>query len=228
MKIKHPWDLLPEELPHVESPFFALSKFDDAQRRGEPVAIDRWGSFMPMGGAEQIRRQLESGSLLLVCGAFQPPFSPIVRWRTGGGSVDNGRWEFHRDSALSGRLHGQLEVLNRSDYRPPGCAGSGSAPPPEVKAGNVPLSALALADLNETDAPQSQPRTGTLQIGVFFDGTRNHKDNDRHLPGRDVTNIAKLYELYPDEQSRQVRSLYIHGVGTIDGKHTEQGFATFC
>jgi uncharacterized protein (DUF2235 family) len=39
-----------------------------------------------------------------------------------------------------------------------------------------------------------------------------------------VTNIAKLHELYPDEQSKWIRALYIHGVGTLQAEQTTAGF----
>lgn len=87
-----------------------------------------------------------------------------------------------------------------------------------------------------TDAPSQQPHqlSGTgdekpedkkrvLRIGVFFDGTGNHKDNDRYLTDRDITNVAKLFDLYDIDQEL-VERIYIPGVGTIDGEHTESGF----
>src|SRR5690606_16447704 len=40
----------------------------------------------------------------------------------------------------------------------------------------------------------------TLHLGVFFDGTGNHRGNDQILANRDVTNVAKLYDLYRDDE----------------------------
>ncbi len=71
------------------------------------------------------------------------------------------------------------------------------------------------------EKPEDEKRV--LRIGVFFDGTGNHKDNDRYLTDRDVTNVAKLFDLYDIDQEL-VERIYIPGVGTIDGEHTESGF----
>jgi len=61
-----------------------------------------------------------------------------------------------------------------------------------------------------------------LRIGVFFDGTGNHKENDKQLSDRDITNIAKLYELY--ESGKESQSIYIAGPGTVSGNMTQDGF----
>tara|TARA_R110000851_G_C13100426_1_gene568210 strand:- start:6211 stop:7944 length:1734 start_codon:yes stop_codon:yes gene_type:complete len=62
----------------------------------------------------------------------------------------------------------------------------------------------------------------SLRIGIFFDGTGNHKDNDKQLPDRDITNIAKLFELY--ESGITSERIYIPGPGTVAGKSTQDGF----
>lgn len=62
----------------------------------------------------------------------------------------------------------------------------------------------------------------TLRLGVFFDGTGNHMGNDQILADRDVTNVAKLYDLY--RETANTRRVYVHGPGTIDGKPTADGF----
>src|SRR5690554_6947474 len=62
----------------------------------------------------------------------------------------------------------------------------------------------------------------TLRLGVFFDGTGNHRGNDQILANRDVTNVAKLYDLY--KETTNIRRVYVRGPGTIDGKHTPNGF----
>ena len=62
----------------------------------------------------------------------------------------------------------------------------------------------------------------TLRLGVFFDGTGNHRGNDLILTNRDVTNVAKLYDLY--RETANIRRVYVRGPGTIDGKHTPNGF----
>lgn len=65
----------------------------------------------------------------------------------------------------------------------------------------------------------------TLRLGVFFDGTGNHRGNDQILANRDVTNVAKLYDLYRDDGlGSNYRRIYVNGPGTIDGQHTPNGF----
>ena len=65
----------------------------------------------------------------------------------------------------------------------------------------------------------------TLRLGVFFDGTGNHRGNDQILANRDVTNVAKLYDLYRDDgRGSNYRRIYVNGPGTIDGQHTPNGF----
>ncbi|MEP4392053.1 type VI secretion system PAAR protein [Marinobacter sp.] len=62
----------------------------------------------------------------------------------------------------------------------------------------------------------------TLRLGVFFDGTGNHRGNDQILTNRDVTNVTKLHDLYRERAN--VRRIYVRGPGTIDGKRTPDGF----
>jgi uncharacterized Zn-binding protein involved in type VI secretion len=62
----------------------------------------------------------------------------------------------------------------------------------------------------------------TLRLGVFFDGTGNHRGNDQFLADRDVTNVTKLHDLYRERAN--TRRIYVRGPGTIDGKHTPDGF----
>lgn len=74
----------------------------------------------------------------------------------------------------------------------------------------------------EPPIQDSPERKRTLQIGVFFDGTGKNRDNDRRLPDRDITNVAKLYDLYRGDDDHY--RVYIHGVGTITGHESEDGF----
>ena len=70
-----------------------------------------------------------------------------------------------------------------------------------------------------------QEDSNTLRIGIFFDGTGNHKYNDRNLPSRDITNIGKLHDLYRDQSAQStVQSIYVPGPGTSDGQQTQDGF----
>ncbi|AJQ93171.1 T6SS phospholipase effector Tle1-like catalytic domain-containing protein [Gynuella sunshinyii] len=75
----------------------------------------------------------------------------------------------------------------------------------------------------------SQPKR-ILRLGVFFDGTDQNRYNDAQLPDRDISNIAKLDDLYMEtriDQGMEVTytdHIYIKGVGTTDGKQTSKGF----
>lgn len=67
------------------------------------------------------------------------------------------------------------------------------------------------------------------QIGIFFDGTGNNKDND--IPKGCETNIAKLYRLYATTpysyQNKAdigfIRKKYIRGVGSVNGSRVIGG-----
>ncbi|TVU88630.1 type VI secretion system PAAR protein [Vreelandella titanicae] len=74
-----------------------------------------------------------------------------------------------------------------------------------------------------TNDEENSPRT--LRLGVFFDGTGNHMQNDLRLTDRDITNVARLYDLYRDLGSGGTeQSIYIPGPGTVDGEATADGF----
>ncbi|RXI35852.1 hypothetical protein CRU99_13720, partial [Malaciobacter mytili] len=47
------------------------------------------------------------------------------------------------------------------------------------------------------------------RIGAFFDGTGNHKDNDKRINDGSITNIGKLHDAYIG-----VDRFYVEGVGT--------------
>ena len=61
-----------------------------------------------------------------------------------------------------------------------------------------------------------------IHIGVFFDGTLNHKDMDKAEGKGTQTNIAKLYDLYEIENG-MINTFYERGVGTqkVDSKDLE-------
>ncbi len=47
------------------------------------------------------------------------------------------------------------------------------------------------------------------RIGAFFDGTGNHKENDKEINDGSITNIGKLHDAYIG-----VEKFYVEGVGT--------------
>jgi len=59
------------------------------------------------------------------------------------------------------------------------------------------------------DASECQ---ANLQIGIFFDGTKNNMEKDE--PGLSETNIARLFSLYPVARDAKIQKKYISGVGT--------------
>jgi uncharacterized Zn-binding protein involved in type VI secretion len=77
--------------------------------------------------------------------------------------------------------------------------------------------------VTSSQAATANDDTGkTLRLGVFFDGTGNHRGNDQILANRDVTNVTKLHDLYRERVN--IRRIYVRGPGTIDGQHTPDGF----
>ncbi|WP_240488167.1 MULTISPECIES: type VI secretion system PAAR protein [unclassified Halomonas] len=74
-----------------------------------------------------------------------------------------------------------------------------------------------------TNEEEDSPRT--LRLGVFFDGTGNHMQNDQRLTDRDITNVARLYDFYRDLGSGGTEQrIYVEGPGTVDGEETDDGF----
>jgi hypothetical protein len=81
--------------------------------------------------------------------------------------------------------------------------------------------------LNCTLAPKGTPScTGQLNIGIFFDGTGNNKENDYELVNpldRKHSNVVKLFNAYPDRNDEGYFSHYIPGVGTPFPKIGDSG-----
>jgi hypothetical protein len=68
-----------------------------------------------------------------------------------------------------------------------------------------------------------------FNIGIFFDGTNNNKDHD--MKSRAHTNIARLYELYPESMDTGYARVYVPGVGTRFpeiGEYTETAAGAGC
>ncbi|QIT56851.1 hypothetical protein HC341_17595 [Aquisalimonas sp. 2447] len=62
----------------------------------------------------------------------------------------------------------------------------------------------------------------TLYIGVFCDGTWQHRDVDRNRTDRDVSNVVKLWDLYDDRPDNQ-EAVYVPGVGIEPGELDDNG-----
>src|SRR5690606_13487597 len=89
--------------------------------------------------------------------------------------------------------------------------------PQQLRSANQRAQGLTGADTTSADQPQSQMKSNELIIGVCFDGTGNHMENDRLLTDRDITNVARLYGIYPTDKG-QVAKFYISGIGTANGE----------
>lgn len=61
----------------------------------------------------------------------------------------------------------------------------------------------------------------TLQIGLFFDGTGNNRARDRD--DFSDSNVARLYDAYPNQRQRGTVAVYVPGVGTRFDEIGEQG-----
>lgn len=68
-----------------------------------------------------------------------------------------------------------------------------------------------------------------FNIGIFFDGTNNNKELDAKY--RADTNIARLYEIYPNSENQGYSRIYVPGVGTRFpeiGEYTETAVGGGC
>lgn len=65
----------------------------------------------------------------------------------------------------------------------------------------------------------------SLQIGVFFDGTKNNMEKDEAAFGE--SNVARLYTVYPIDKNAGMFKKYISGVGTPLVEISERKWTTF-
>jgi uncharacterized Zn-binding protein involved in type VI secretion len=164
---------------------------------GMPAAVT--GSAVSCGGVT-----IGSGSVVIgdthTPAAFSS-VSPMAKTPQAGKGQSEGLVGAGNGSSANSSV---LRSGNFTDQAGPGISGSG---------------------LVASSAEDSKKTEKTLYLGVFFDGTGNHKANDENLANRDVTNVAKLYDLYRDGgPGSNYRRIYVNGPGTIDGKHSENGF----
>ncbi|WP_386078313.1 type VI secretion system PAAR protein [Vreelandella sp. F11] len=119
----------------------------------------------------------------------------------------------HQSAAIDARLNQSMLPLTA---RQPGASALHNGQGGPASASN---SSQSQATNEEEDSSR------TLRLGVFFDGTGNHMQNDLRLTDRDITNVARLYDLYRDLGSGGTeQSIYIPGPGTVDGEATADGF----
>jgi hypothetical protein len=104
-----------------------------------------------------------------------------------------------------------------------------------MKKAHCPISPVKEAPINSLSKVTSQVECNIkkceciFNIGIFFDGTNNNKDHD--VKYRAHTNIARLYELYPESMDTGYARIYVPGVGTRFpeiGEFTETAAGTGC
>ncbi|MGR2740369.1 phospholipase effector Tle1 domain-containing protein [Billgrantia sp. Q4P2] len=217
------------DLPFIELPTFAASKVEnelsrESGRETLSQLYKRAGGYDLFPDKEKairtIVKAVRDGDLLLVLNdGFDRPFCPLVEWNgeqwraslSGAflrGSTSLIEWNLPRLNARGLGPQAMASLQRHGDWgvvRPVPTPEPTPSPPPPVP-----------------ETPPAQPRH--LQIGVFFDGTGNNMHNDRHLPDRDITNVAKLRDLYPEDEEEGYYRVYIHGVGTITGHANDDGF----
>lgn len=84
----------------------------------------------------------------------------------------------------------------------------------------------AVCDFKDVPTSQMKPSEckGPIQVGVFFDGTDNNRERDK--PRFAHSNIARLFDTYPDLQPAGFYRTYIPGVGTAFPEIGEKGEGT--
>lgn len=84
--------------------------------------------------------------------------------------------------------------------------------------------------LNCTVPKENKPScTGQLDVGIFFDGTGNNRNNDFLLPpieSRKHSNIVKLLHTFPEDRRNGKFRFYIPGVGTPFPEIKDDGILT--
>lgn len=211
--------LAPHSKPkHPPHPRAIASGSSTVLINGIPAAVT--GSTISCGGVT-----IGSGSVVIGDTYSPVPFSGTSPSQASGkakpanGSADS--------LAVSGQSH-LANGTNSSSPRPGDTQTTLSNPAVATKGKNQSDLAPGMKNAKANGREASMQEAGnTLRIGIFFDGTGNHKYNDRKLTNRDVTNVGKLHDLYRDQSSRgTVQSIYIPGPGTSDGQQTQDGFET--
>lgn len=104
-----------------------------------------------------------------------------------------------------------------------------------MKTACCPISPVKEAPINRLSKVTSQVECNLkkceciFNIGIFFDGTNNNKEIDVRY--RADTNIARLYELYPESIGAGYARIYVPGVGTRFpeiGEYTETAAGAGC
>jgi len=128
MQLKYPRDITAQDLPLIESPFFAadrvrsvLSSYyaHERSRLMLPSGILAYGQDR-VSQTNQLCSRVRAGELLLVYSESQRRqlFSPVVSWRAGDGTGSSGQWVFHEDPLSCPGIRDAVAGLNRNGVTP--------------------------------------------------------------------------------------------------------------
>ncbi|MEX2474505.1 type VI secretion system PAAR protein [Marinobacter sp.] len=170
---------------------------------GKPAAVT--GGAISCGGVT-----IGSGSVIIGDAYTRAPFSGIPQMSSDSSGLKT-RGGTHSEGA---RLPGGVTIES-------GSSGNGTSGIMEALNGRESLRGQGNRSDGSNGTGGRSVARRRLRIGVFFDGTGNHKDNDRRLTDRDVTNVAKLHDLY--DRTESLDRIYVAGPGTTEGQVTEDG-----
>lgn len=128
MQLKYPRDITAQDLPLIESPFFAadrvrsvLSSYyaHERSRLTLPSGILAYGQDRG-SQTNQLCSRVRAGELLLVYSESERRqlFSPVVSWRAGDGTGSSGQWVFHEDPLSCPGIRDAVAGLNRNGVTP--------------------------------------------------------------------------------------------------------------
>ncbi|MBS8240585.1 DUF2235 domain-containing protein [Marinobacter lipolyticus] len=128
MQLKYPRDLTAQDLPLIESPFFAadrvrsvLSSYysHERARLALPHGLMAYGDNMPTRKA-QLCSRVAAGELLLVYSDSEQSqlFSPVVTWRPDDSREEQGHWVFRGTPMSCPGVEGAVAALNRHGLKP--------------------------------------------------------------------------------------------------------------
>lgn len=128
MQLKYPRDLTAQDLPLIESPFFAadrvrsvLSSYysHERARLALPHGLMTYGDNMPTR-KEQLCSRVAAGELLLVYSDSEQSqlFSPVVTWRPDDSREQQGYWVFRGTPMSCHGVEDAVAALNRHGLKP--------------------------------------------------------------------------------------------------------------
>lgn len=174
MQLKYPRELTAQDLPLIESPFFAadrvrsvLSSYysHERARLALPHGLMAYGDNMPTR-KEQLCSRVAAGELLLVYSDSEQSqlFSPVVTWRPDDSGEQQGHWVFRGTPMSCHGVEGAVAALNRHGLKPrdlKSAVGIGGA-----RAGDIDSEVRQQRIKQEDRRPQTDPHNGTSGIAT--------------------------------------------------------------